>query len=145
MNRFYFAYGSNMWQSQMRRRCPQRRLLGLAELAGYRWIINSRGFANIVAELRGRVLGVLYAISATDEAALDRFEGVALGHYRKEEVAVRQGGESLCALVHIDAITAEGLPQPEYIHRINAAIGDAQHPEVYVASVIRRFVPELST
>ena len=142
MSRYYFAYGSNMWRAQMRKRCPQSRLLGPATLHGYRFIINTRGYANIVADTQGQVLGVLYAISATDEAALDGFEGVRQGNYRKEEVAVQHGGETLSVLVYIDAIDEEGQPKPEYIGRINAAIGDAQLPGEYIASVIRRFVPE---
>lgn len=142
MIRYYFAYGSNMWQAQMRTRCPHSRLLGPAALAGYRFIINSRGYANIVAAVEGVVLGLLYTISATDEAALDGFEGVAQGNYRKEAVAVHYDGQTVVALVYIDAIEEEGHPKPEYISRINAAIGDAQLPGAYVASVIRRFVPE---
>ena len=50
MSHLYFAYGSNMWQAQMRTRCPQSLLLGPATLHGYRWIINTRGYANIVAD-----------------------------------------------------------------------------------------------
>ena len=142
MSRCYFAYGSNMWRAQMRKRCPQSRLLGPATLHGYRFIINTRGYATIVADLQGVVPGVLYAISATDEAALDSFEGVAQGNYCKALVPVQRDWETVIALVYIDAIDEEGQPKPEYIKRINAAIADAQLPEAYVAAVIRRFVPE---
>lgn len=142
MRRYYFAYGSNMWRAQMRQRCPQSHLFGLALLEGYRFIINTRGYATIVTDAGGVVLGLVYAISATDETALDQFEGVAQGKYRKQLVAVQHGGETLSALVYIDPITAEGHPTPEYIGRINAAIDDAQLPEGYIAAVIRRFVPE---
>lgn len=142
MSRYYFAYGSNMWRAQMRERCPQSRLLGPATLHGYRFIINTRGYANIVADLQGVVPGVLYAISATDEAALDGFEGVAQGNYCKALVPVQRDGETVIALVYIDAIDEEGQPKPEYIKRINAAIVDAKLPEAYIAAVIRRFVPE---
>lgn len=142
MNRFYFAYGSNMWQAQMRKRCPHSRLLGPAELRGYRWIINTRGYATIVADAPGRVQGLLYAISSGDEATLDECEGVAQGSYRKEMAQVWQGGAMIAALVYIDPIEAEGQPRPEYIGRINAAIGDAQLPGDYVASVLRSFIPQ---
>ncbi len=142
MSRYYFAYGSNMWLAQMRKRCPHSRLLGPAALPGYRFIINSRGYANIVADAQAVVLGLLFAISATDETALDGFEGVAQGNYCKALVPVQRDGETAIALVYIDAIDEEGEPKPEYIKRINAAIADAQLPEAYVAAVIRRFVPE---
>ncbi|CVL01172.1 uncharacterized protein FMAN_10348 [Fusarium mangiferae] len=44
----YFAYGSNLSTEQMRRRCPYSTPVGLAYLKGWRWIINERGYANVV-------------------------------------------------------------------------------------------------
>lgn len=46
----YFAYGSNLSTRQMLDRCPQSTCIGLARLPGWKWIINSRGYANIVPE-----------------------------------------------------------------------------------------------
>ena len=44
----YFGYGSNLWLHQMALRCPTSQYLGVARLNGYRWIINDRGYANVV-------------------------------------------------------------------------------------------------
>ncbi|KAI1739164.1 hypothetical protein F4680DRAFT_149665 [Xylaria scruposa] len=44
----YFAYGSNLSTTQMRNRCPSSTPIGLAHLTGWTWIINERGYANIV-------------------------------------------------------------------------------------------------
>ncbi|KAI8944357.1 hypothetical protein F4801DRAFT_572017 [Xylaria longipes] len=46
--RLYFAYGSNLSTTQMQDRCPHSTPIGLAHLTGWTWIINERGFANIV-------------------------------------------------------------------------------------------------
>ncbi|TRX89646.1 hypothetical protein FHL15_009396 [Xylaria flabelliformis] len=46
--RLYFAYGSNLSTTQMRNRCPSSTPIGLAQLTGWTWIINERGYANIV-------------------------------------------------------------------------------------------------
>ncbi|KAI1759455.1 hypothetical protein GGR53DRAFT_143210 [Hypoxylon sp. FL1150] len=46
----YFAYGSNLSTSQMRDRCPQSTPVALARLPGWKWIINTRGVANIVRD-----------------------------------------------------------------------------------------------
>ncbi|UKZ55488.1 hypothetical protein TrVGV298_009312 [Trichoderma virens] len=46
----YFAYGSNLSTEQMRQRCPYSTAVGLGKITGWRWIINARGYANIVRE-----------------------------------------------------------------------------------------------
>lgn len=84
-DRLYFAYGSTLSPDQMAHRCPDSIFLGKATLRGYRWQINERGVANVVQTPRGRqrqrrrggdlVEGLLYAVSTSDERALDRREG----------------------------------------------------------------------
>ena len=130
-----------MWNAQMARRCPQSRKIGLAVLPGYRWIITSRGYANVVASADELVEGVLFEISPSDEAALDRFEGVHTGMYGKVDLPVRCGEREQVALVYVDSITAEGPPKPEYIGRINAGLADANLSPAYVARYVRRFIP----
>ncbi|KAK2732159.1 aig2 family protein [Colletotrichum kahawae] len=90
---YYFAYGSNLSFAQMRRRCPSSRPLGLAFLRQYTFIINGRGYANVVqngaddvANDAG-VYGVVYKIGPDDEASLDRCEGVPYA-YTKEYMSV---------------------------------------------------------
>lgn len=39
-NRFYFAYGSNMDRAQMSQKCSGAVFVGIAKLAGHRFIIN---------------------------------------------------------------------------------------------------------
>lgn len=93
----YFAFGSNLSSTQMRARCPGAKAVGLAYLPGYEFIINERGFANVVPANNnnnhnnnnatattaggggggGGVYGVLYRLaSAGEKARLDGYEGV---------------------------------------------------------------------
>lgn len=87
----YFAFGSNLSSTQMRSRCPGAAAVGLAFLPGYDFIINERGFANVVPRAatpgdgnhgsgsdRGAgVYGVLYRLaSPAEKERLDRYEGV---------------------------------------------------------------------
>lgn len=140
--KFYFAYGSNMWAKQMQKRCPDHQVVGSGVLKGYRWIINTRGYANIVKSSPSIVRGVVYKISDADEQALDRHEGVASGLYRKELLSVGVGDSSLHCLVYVDPIEEEGLPKAEYIQRINMGMEDAGLQSEYVQNSIRRFIPE---
>ena len=137
----YFAYGSNMWNDQMSKRCPQSKKLGNARLLGYRWIISKRGYANVVKADADAVEGVLFEISDSDERELDRFEGVSSGSYRKENLSVSTNTGHQVALVYVDPIAEEGMAKQEYFKRINAGVSDARLSEDYVERVIRRFIP----
>jgi gamma-glutamylcyclotransferase (GGCT)/AIG2-like uncharacterized protein YtfP len=137
----YFAYGSNLWRQQMMRRCPEYREIGTGCLKGWRWIITTRGYASIVISEGDHVLGTVYELAADDVLALDRFEGVAQGDYRKEMIPVDVDGQELYCLVYIDPVAEEGEPKVEYISRINHGIPDADFPEEYITRYLRPFVP----
>lgn len=86
----YFAFGSNLSSTQMRSRCPGAVAVGLAFLPGYDFIINERGFANVIPSTSSTpatttpgdgggsgVYGVLYRLSSpAEKQRLDRYEGV---------------------------------------------------------------------
>ena len=92
--RLYFAYGSNLALAQMATRCPGSSYVGRAVLPDYRWQINERGYANVLPSPGSSVHGLVFelgndpASSSSDEARLDRSEGVGSGAYIKEMCAV---------------------------------------------------------
>lgn len=135
----YFAYGSNMAVSQMHQRCPGCRRLGKASLPGYKWIITTRGYANVVADEQATVEGILYELSRDDEEALDRFEGVATGCYDKAIKTISFGEGAVEALVYIDPVADEGVPQDEYVERMARALTEANLSPHYVAASMSRF------
>jgi gamma-glutamylcyclotransferase (GGCT)/AIG2-like uncharacterized protein YtfP len=77
----YFAYGSNLDPDQMRKRCPDSRVVGLAELHDYRLTFPlysehwGGGAAGVHHAHGSTVWGVLYELSDADLAALDTIEG----------------------------------------------------------------------
>ena len=137
----YFAYGSNMCQEQMDKRCPGHRMVGGGVLRRYRWIISARGYANVVKSPTDAVYGVIYEISTTDEERLDRYEGVKSGSYARKHLDVEVNGSPEICLVYVDPVTDEGVPGKEYIDRINRGIEDARLPQKYVEESIRKFLP----
>ena len=92
--RLYFAYGSNLAFRQMATRCPGSTYVGRAVLPDYRWQINERGYANILPAPGSSVHGLVFELgndplsTSSDEARLDRSEGVGSGAYIKEMCAV---------------------------------------------------------
>lgn len=84
--RFYFAFGSNLHLGQMAKRCPESRYIGTAKLHDYRFQINQRGYANVVSSPGDCVEGLIYLLSLTDEARLDKSEGVPTAYQKRNLV-----------------------------------------------------------
>lgn len=101
----YFAYGSNLQMKQMAQRCPENRFIGLGRLYNYRWHINERGFANIVEDYRRFVDGICYSLNPSDEARLDRSEGVHIEAYEKRKLKIQVSYQPValvgCDVAHI--------------------------------------------
>jgi gamma-glutamylcyclotransferase (GGCT)/AIG2-like uncharacterized protein YtfP len=138
--KLYFAYGSNLWRDQMQRRCPDHRIIGHGSVRGYRWIISTRGYANIVKSNGDEVHGVIYEISESDERSLDRCEGVDCGAYRKEMIRVESEGQCRECIVYVDPVEQEGRPNREYVERVEKGISDSNLPPQYVDGYVRKFI-----
>ncbi|KAK4893647.1 hypothetical protein LTR27_008116 [Elasticomyces elasticus] len=151
----YLGYGSNLWMHQMKQRCPTSKYVGMARLDGFRWIINERGYANIVAIPRedrlpnhfpDKVWGLVYSLEQSDEDKLDINEGVPSAYtkeYHKADfwqaedgkASDRREGSSVQVelLVYINRkLTTPHEPRKEYvrivlvsIYRMNMGIKDA--------------------
>ncbi len=132
--RKYFAYGSNMDESQMVQRCPTAKLISRAQLNGYKFIINSRGVASVVPERNCRVEGLVWTIYPVDEASLDRYEGVRLDYYYKTDIYVVEmiSGETSQALVYIASDNNVGRPRPGYLEKIVKAAEDHGFDRGYI-------------
>ena len=175
----YFGYGSNLWRSQMLKRCPNSTFIGIGRLDNYTWLINDRGYANVVPSTSSnpsissssdQVWGLIYTLTTSDEAALDRNEGVPYCYEKElhkvrlwsaknissktEEERGRLGegdGDGLMEemLVYIDhERTSPARPKQEYIYRMNRGVEDALEvgvPKEYVDDVIRKFIPAPSS
>jgi hypothetical protein len=75
----YFAFGSNLSTGQMLQRCPSSVPVGLGYLPGWKWIINERGYANIVqvdttgSPVKGQ--GCDIPMDGTGESSADKGKG----------------------------------------------------------------------
>jgi len=88
----YAAYGSNLDPAQMLSRCPHSPQRGTGWLEGWRLTFGGEdigwdgALATVVEDPRSRVFVVLYDVSEGDEKALDNWDGVTLGYYRRAKV-----------------------------------------------------------
>lgn len=115
-----------------------------------RWIINGRGYANIIPSPGDIVYGFVFELTASDEKSLDRYESSA---YEKLYIPVDlipnddAQPESVKSLIYVDVKRKmEGEIVEEYIYRMNMAIRDALKegvPASYIKKLLRPFIPDL--
>lgn len=85
--RYYLAYGSNLNIQQMRFRCPSARLIGTANIEGYRLLFkgSKTGAYLTIKQQEGCSVPVaVWAVTDEDEHRLDRYEGFPTFYYKKE-------------------------------------------------------------
>ena len=139
---YYFGYGSNLSKEQMAIRCPESKYYASGTLSGYSWLINKRGYASIKPSESDFVLGEIFTLSQQDVDYLDIYESVEEGMYLKTNLSVETSKGTIDCLVYIASDSTPGIPQEEYIERINLGIESANLPDDYVQKAIRPFIPE---
>ena len=139
---YYFGYGSNLSKEQMAIRCPESKYYASGTLSGFSWLINARGYASIKLSESDFVLGEIFTLSQQDVDYLDIYESVEEGMYLKTNLSVETSKGTIDCLVYIASDSAPGIPQEEYIERINLGIESANLPDDYVQKAIRPFIPE---
>ena len=139
---YYFGYGSNLSKEQMAIRCPESKYYASGTLSGYSWLISVRGYASIKPSESDFVLGEIFTLSQQDVDYLDIYESVEEGMYLKTNLSVQTSKGTIDCLVYIASDSTPGIPQEEYIERINLGIKSANLPDDYVQQAIRPFIPE---
>jgi len=107
----YFAYGANMERAAMRRRCGAAVPLGPAVLRGWRYVI-AQGYGSVAPAPGMHVFGVLWRLTPRDLAALNAFESLDSGRYRRAMLAVESGGARRRARVYVGRQGGRRRPMP---------------------------------
>jgi gamma-glutamylcyclotransferase (GGCT)/AIG2-like uncharacterized protein YtfP len=135
----YFAYGANMERAAMRRRCPGATALGAARLAGWAYVIVA-GYGSVAPAPGRAVHGVLWRLTPRDLAALNIFESLDSGLYRRAMLTVEAGGRRKRALVYVGRQRGRRRPMPGYQERLIDAATAWRLPPRYIAE-LRRLAP----
>ena len=130
----YFAYGTNMDRRAMTQRCPRSRPLGRARLARHRLFFMACGAASVMRDPKACVHGVLWELAPSDVGALDRYEEVGRGLYRKILAPVlREPTGSAQALIYVGSESLAGAPRADHLAAILAAAADWELPAAHIA------------
>ena len=111
MKRYYIAYGSNLSESQMARRCPTAKVVGTSVLKDWRLLFD--GPASIERFEGYEVPVLIWELQPNDERSLDIYEGYP-SYYRKEMLEVEVKGQRLEAMVYIMNTNKEHQPNDYY-------------------------------
>ena len=83
----YFAFGSNLNQKQMKKRCKDSKYIGCYSLKNYKLVFRNYylggGVADIQKDKNSTVLGAIYKISKKDEKELDVYEDYPRTYIKK--------------------------------------------------------------
>jgi len=121
--RLYFAYGSNLCRAQMAERCPSALPLAPYALPEHRLAFvgegNARwgqgGVATVIPQPGSSVPGALWLLTPACEAALDRFEGVEIGRYNRDEVLLQHEGQPVLIYIASPDRGAGNKPNRRYL------------------------------
>ncbi|MCC2096735.1 MAG: gamma-glutamylcyclotransferase [Hyphomicrobiales bacterium] len=137
----YFAYGSNMDEEAMAGRCPRSVPVGPAMLLRHRIVVMAEGYASVVRDPRSTVYGLLWEVALSDVHALDAYESIATGLYRKASQPVKRIGEGVRplqqALVYLGRGGGGGVPLPGYLDTLLACAAKLDFPKAYRAELAR--------
>lgn len=129
--KLYIAYGSNLNIEQMSFRCPTAKPVAKSWLHDHRLVFRGAAHgahATVIPEKGQDVPVVVWEISDKDEAALDRYEGVAGGYYTREFYEVEVDGEMRKALIYIMTPNSNGFPSDGYLDTIAQGYKDFNLP-----------------
>ena len=140
----YFAFGSNLDPAQFAARGIRPARARRARLPDWALAFDKvatlnavpgEGRANIVPASGQVVEGVAFDLDAADLATLDRYEGVALDHYRRLDITVLlEDGTHAAAVTYIAVLTGTGLrPSAWYLDTIVAGARHFGLDAAYVA------------
>ena len=113
----YFAYGSNLLRSGMAARCPAAVPVSRGVLRDYRLVF--RTFADVEPAVGSHVAGGLWRITPACLAALDAYEEVHAGLYRRRVLAVEAAhGRPSDAILYRMCGAAAAPPEASYLAAI---------------------------
>ena len=130
-----FAYGSNMDQAMMAARCPGAKALGLARLPRHARAVMREGYLTLARDPRCDVTGILWDVPLSNMAALDRYEGVGDGLYRKVQQMVIGPEGARRALVYFGANEGPGALRKDYHAQVLAAAHACALPRADMAEI----------
>lgn len=130
-----FAYGSNLSLRLMKRRCPDARPLGKLWLRKSRLVF--RGVADCMFDEEAKCPGGLWKLTPACEEALDRYEGIGSGAYRKEWVRLTGLAGEDRMMLYVMNSTGIFPPSEYYLDALREGYRDFKLPLRYLDKAVK--------
>ena len=128
----YFAFGSNLNQKQMKRRCRDSKYIGCYSLKNYKLVFRNYflggGVADVEKKKNSSVLGAIYKISKKDERELDIYEDFPKTYIKKY---FRLLGKKVM-FYYMPKKTKSILPSKRYLNLIIQGYKDCGYRNNYI-------------
>ncbi len=128
----YFAFGSNLNQKQMKRRCRDSKYIGCYSLQNYKLVFRNYflggGVADVEKKKNSSVLGAIYKISKKDERELDIYEDFPKTYIKKY---FRLLGKKVM-FYYMPKKTKHVLPSKRYLNLIIQGYKDCGYRNNYI-------------
>ena len=142
---YYFAFGSNMSEQQMKERCGEKNynFITIGLLKDYKFVYDgyskkrNGAVANVVKDDNSYVLGVIYKIDQKALYILDKHEGYNNKVYDRDVLIISGNDNKVYeAYTYYRTDKKTGLPSEEY--RETVKLGAKEHgiPEEYIDKYI---------
>ena len=134
----YFAYGANLRRAAFRALCPGADWLGVARLEQHRLVIAWHGYAAVQPDPASTVWGALWLVPAARLPALDEFEQVAAGWYKRATLrVVTPAGPRVEAMLYLAPRPDLGVPSATYLAEVLAGAKENKLPAAHRAAIAR--------
>ena len=143
----YAAYGTNLDPARMSERCPHSILHSTGWLTGWRLTFGGEehgwdgALSTIVQDAFEQVFVAVFDVTPEDERALDGWEAVDTGLYRKTKVRVSTMTGELVVWTYVLDAYEGGLPSASYLGVLANAAEAAGAPADYVSGLRGPRVP----
>jgi hypothetical protein len=123
---------------QMEQRCPGAVVIGPARLDDHRltFVWDSPGWGGGVATVEGakgdHVWGVLWDLTDEHVKSLDRYEGIAVGAYTRDDAEIECSGDRVKAMIYRATDTRYKAPSATYVSALIRGAKAFAVPDDYI-------------
>lgn len=144
--KYYIAYGSNLNLEQMKRRCPDAKLLGTGTIRDYGLLFRGspkNAVATIEPSIGEKVPVGVFEISDWDEKYLDCYEGYPHMYY-KNSVNIEIRGEKTDAMIYLmHPKYGMGIPSRNYYQTVREGYIECGLDVSYLDNSVRNMQIEI--